>query len=113
MGKFSRDKGARFERDIVAFFRDKGYDAERVPLSGAAGGSFAGDVIVETGLGKLTVECKKRARGFTSLYEWLEDNSLLVCAQDRRAPLAVMRLEDFGNLLLMLDREVAANEKES
>ncbi len=35
MGKASRDKGARRERQIVDLHRDNGIKAERVPLSGA------------------------------------------------------------------------------
>lgn len=37
MGKLSRDKGLRTEREIVALHRKIGVPAERVPLSGAAG----------------------------------------------------------------------------
>ena len=42
-GKSSRDKGLRVEREIVNALRELGVDAERVPLSGSAGGSFSGD----------------------------------------------------------------------
>ena len=35
MGKPSRDKGARREREIVALHKAVGVKAERVPLSGA------------------------------------------------------------------------------
>ena len=36
MGKMSRDKGVRFEREVVTELRDKhGLKAQRVPLSGA------------------------------------------------------------------------------
>ena len=46
MGKMSRDKGARRERELVNIFKDNNIHAERVPLSGAAGGRFSGDVDV-------------------------------------------------------------------
>lgn len=46
MGKMSRDKGARVEREIVARHEAIGVHAGRVPLSGAAGGRFSGDVHV-------------------------------------------------------------------
>lgn len=36
MGKLSRDKGARVEREIVKLHKTIGIKAERVPLSGAA-----------------------------------------------------------------------------
>lgn len=44
MSRASRDKGARAEREIVHRHRELGVHAERVPLSGAAGGRFIGDV---------------------------------------------------------------------
>lgn len=37
MGKLSRDKGARTEREIVALHNKIGIPAERVPLSGGTG----------------------------------------------------------------------------
>lgn len=37
MGKLSRDKGARVEREIVNLHRKIGVPAERVPLSGSSG----------------------------------------------------------------------------
>ena len=45
-GRASRgDKGnPRAERAIVKFLVDRGFNAERVPLSGAAGGSYLGDL---------------------------------------------------------------------
>ncbi len=45
-GRAPRRKGDRIEREIVALHRERGVKAERVPLSGAAGGSFSGDVDV-------------------------------------------------------------------
>ena len=45
-GRRSRDKGNRAERAIVRFFQGRGFAAERVPLSGAAGGSYVGDLTV-------------------------------------------------------------------
>ena len=45
-GLRSRNKGARTERAIVRLLQNKGLAAERVPLSGAAGGKYCGDVSV-------------------------------------------------------------------
>jgi len=44
-GRRSRNKGARVERAIVQALQADGFAATRVPLSGAAGGRFAGDVM--------------------------------------------------------------------
>jgi Holliday junction resolvase len=41
MGKKSRDKGARIEREMVHALQDEGFAAERVPLSGAMRGRFS------------------------------------------------------------------------
>ena len=43
-GKASRDKGARREREFVKLLKKEGIKAERVPLSGACGGSYSGDI---------------------------------------------------------------------
>ena len=73
MGKASRDKGARRERELVKLFESWGLGAERVPLSGAAGGAFAGDVVVypSPGAAPHLIECKARANGFKTLHDWL------------------------------------------
>jgi hypothetical protein len=39
-GRASRDKGSRLERAIVRLFQDHSLGAERIPLSGSAGGSY-------------------------------------------------------------------------
>jgi len=99
VGKPSRDKGARFEREIVKRFNDSDIPAQRVPLSGAAGGSFCGDIKLSTPMGLRLIECKKRARGFTQLYGWIEGNDLLVVARDRSEPLVVLTLADYISML--------------
>ena len=42
----SGGRRSRVERSIVAALQRAGFAAERVPLSGAAGGRFAGDVVI-------------------------------------------------------------------
>jgi hypothetical protein len=97
MGMKSRRKGAAFEREVVTFHRDLGLAAERIPLSGAAKGSFAGDLR----LGPWTVECKRRADGFRELYTWLaHDNAdLLVLRADRQDLLVVLNQTTWLQLL--------------
>jgi hypothetical protein len=90
MGKAQRDKGARSERDFA-----KRIGGQRVPLSGAAGGSFTGDVI---GQG-LTWECKVRADGFKLIYGWLEGKDALALKADRKEWLVVIPLDRFLSLL--------------
>lgn len=102
-GLKSRNKGARIERETVRILQDGGIAAERVPLSGAAGGSYKGDVSMPV-LGRdVTLECKARAAGFTSIYKWLASNYGLVLRADRHQPLIVLRLRDFTELARLSD----------
>ena len=82
-------EGDRFERQLVRILQDHAFGAERVPLSGSAGGSYTGDFTVPL-LGRdLTVEAKVRAKGFGTLYAWLEGRDALVVKADRKPPLVV------------------------
>jgi hypothetical protein len=91
-GRASRDKGNRAERAIVKFLQDRGFAAERVPLSGSAGGRYVGDISVPLlGLDRC-LEVKARADGFRELYGWLAERDILVVKADRREPLVVIPL---------------------
>jgi Holliday junction resolvase len=92
-GRRSRDKGARGERAIVRYLQERGFAAERVPLSGAAGGSYLGDVTVPVLGVDRVAEVKVRATGFRELYRWLEARDLLIVRADRREPLVVLPLK--------------------
>lgn len=92
-GKKSRDKGARGERHLKRLLQDRGFAAERIPLSGAAGGKFRGDVTAPfLGIDR-RFEVKVRADGFRELYGWLADDvDFLVVKADRREALLITRL---------------------
>jgi Holliday junction resolvase len=91
-GRASRQKGNRVERAIVHALQEAGFAAERVPLSGSAGGRYLGDISVPLlGLDR-TVEVKARAHGFQQLYAWLEARDLLIVRADRCEPLVVLPL---------------------
>lgn len=69
MGKMQRRKGSRIERELVQQLIIQGYDAKRVPLSGAT--TYAkGDVeiVLPTG-NKIVIEVKSRKDGFKTLYK--------------------------------------------
>ena len=91
-GRRSRDKGARTERGIVHALQANGFAAARVPLSGAAGGRFSGDVVMPLMGRDLCLEVKARADGCRELYGWLENRDMLIVKADRREPLVVVRL---------------------
>lgn len=91
-GRRSRDKGNRTERALVRFLQDRGFAAERVPLSGSAGGRFAGDITIPVLGVDRVAEVKVRGTGFRQLYEWLDGRDLLIVRADRRQPLVVLPL---------------------
>ena len=90
-GTRSTQKGTRREREFAALV-----GGTRVPLSGAAGGDYAGDV---RALGLLW-ECKARADGFKQLHAWLDGRDALALKADRRPWLVVLPLD---TLLALLD----------
>jgi Holliday junction resolvase len=91
-GRRSRSKGARTERSIVNTLKASGIAAVRVPLSGAVGGRFAGDIVLPLMGRDLCVEVKARADGFRELYCWLNERDVLIVKADRQEPLVVLRL---------------------
>jgi len=103
MGKPSRDKGALFERHLVHLLQDAGMAAERVPLSGAAGGSFAGDISVPFLGQDHRFEAKIRADGFKEIYRWLDKHKGLFLRADRRDALVVLRMADFSELVMIAE----------
>ena len=95
MGKASRDKGLRNERQLVNELKEWGLAAERVPLSGALGGKDVGDVLVAG----MRFEAKVRAGAFSLLYRWLSKVDGLFLKSDRQEQLVVMRMRTFRRLL--------------
>lgn len=90
-----RQKGDRFERACVNRLKELGIDAQRVPLSGAAGGQFGSDIIAN---GR-KIECKTRKRFIGQFLNWLDGNYALMVKEDRSETLVVMRLDDFAALI--------------
>lgn len=93
-----RQKGDRFERQCVHDLEKLGVTAERVPLSGAAGGSFGSDLIVDVCGSSERIECKTRKRAWGDLFGWLPGNFALFIKADRTDTLVVMSLENFAKL---------------
>lgn len=100
----SRQKGDRFEREVVAKLLEGSVPCQRVPLSGAAKGLFGGDIQASICGIWQKLECKIRKRAWLDLYGWIEDNYALVIRRNpepgQPAPdaLVVLRLEDFITL---------------
>ena len=68
MGKYSKDKGKRFEREVAGLFRDYGYNAHRTAQFKGNTGD-AGDV---EGIPGIHVECKHQER--MNLYDWMSQS---------------------------------------
>lgn len=92
MTRLSREKGASFEREVVAAFRAAGLHAERRAPMQANAAATDPDVIAE-GVGR--IECKRRARGFSLIYGALEGADAVVIRDDRMSALIVFDLADW------------------
>lgn len=91
----SKAKGSAFELEIVKAFAREGVHAVKQPLSGALGGSFKGDIQV----GGMLIECKRRARGSTYLYNAFEQGGgvdIVIVRDDRRPPIVCMKWDEGG-----------------
>jgi Holliday junction resolvase len=91
-GRRSRAKGVCTERSIVNLLQGRGIAAVRVPLSGAVGGRFAGDIVLPLMGRDLCVEVKIRANGFRELHSWLKQHDVLIVKADRQGPLVFLRM---------------------
>tara|TARA_R100000234_G_C4964093_1_gene163111 strand:- start:528 stop:833 length:306 start_codon:yes stop_codon:yes gene_type:complete len=96
LGKPSRDKGLRVERELVNKLKESGVDAKRVPLSGAAEG-FKGDIQI----GDLIAEVKARkdGAGFKTLEHWLGDNDVLFLKKNNTDPMVILTWDLFVEMI--------------
>ena len=73
-------------------------------MSGAAGGSYLGDLTVPV-LGRdLVIEAKSRANGFAQLYSWLEGRDVLIIKADRRDAMVVLPLRLAAEIAMTAER---------
>ena len=90
MGKKSRDKGARLEREVVALLKNSGRKARRTaPLQ-----TYEPNNEPDIDSDGLRIEVKGRRNGFIQIYEWLEGNDWLVLKANGKPFLVVKKLED-------------------
>ena len=100
MGKASRDKGNRRERELVNDFKAWGLKAMRVPLSGAT--EYAkGDIdVYKAGRdAPFIVELKARKAHPKYLTEWLGDFDMLALKSDKQERLYVLPEKTLRELL--------------
>lgn len=111
-----KEKGNRAENLFVKKLRGLGIKAQRVPLSGAAGDKFAGDIAMTyPGLGDLLGEVKVRAEGtgFKKIEGWMGLNDILFLKKDRGVPLVVLSWETFERFVKRVLFAYDAEQRES
>jgi len=97
----NRQRGDRDERAVVELLISHGQSAQRVPLSGAAGGEFSGDVRAVINGTQVSIECKvrKEGTGFGLLERWLAGHDILTVKRPRQDRLVVMTDKTFMKIL--------------
>jgi Holliday junction resolvase len=104
VSKRSIKVGKGFEYRVRDWFRRAGFEADRVPLSGASS-AMKGDVVVKVKEGfKLFIECKRRTGRYKELFQWIEEAmgkglDVIVLGVGRQKPLVVMKIDKFLELL--------------
>ncbi len=104
-GLKSKRKGNSNERNFVNRWRERGYGASRMPLSGAlgsvAGMDLSGDVKLFSHWSDWRVECKVRANGFRELYKWLSPQNIdfLSLKANNQPPLIVMTEDTLAEIM--------------
>jgi len=101
-GRSPKRKGVRAERELVNQLAELGLPCFRVPLSGAAGGQWSGDIHIPL-LGR-TRRAEVKARANLQLYSWFKSADLLVVKGDRQRPLLVLPIELAVELMLAAER---------
>lgn len=100
-GRKSRNKGRRGEQELVRFFRERGYELQRVPNSG--GLDIKGDLL---GLEGFHLEAKRQEK--INLLSWCYqaesesptgDKPLVIFRKSNDIWRVVIRLEDFIDML--------------
>jgi Holliday junction resolvase len=111
MSKRAVSVGKGFEYRVRDWFRRAGFEANRVPVSGAAP-AMKGDVVVKVGEGlELVVECKRRTGGYKELFRWLKEAEgkgvdMLVLGVGRQKPVVVIGIDKFIELVLRRGEKV-------
>ncbi len=100
MGKFSRDKGARFERDIIMRAAEHGFDADHTALMQTIDGDQTyADVTMNVDGSQFRIECKHQESIPRKLWDWLDGNDAVMIKRNNHQPLAVISATMLFDLL--------------
>lgn len=104
-GKSARVKGNRVERKVVAWLKEIGLVARKVPLSGATA-DFKDDIEIDfprqTDKIRAEVKARKSPPPWKTIKSWLGEADLLFLVEDREDPLVVMPAVTFENLVAQI-----------
>lgn len=89
MTKKSQRKGDAFELEAKKAFQAAGFDCVKT------GAYQEHDLLVGIDGRDRIVECKRRKKGFHSLYSFIENAWAVVHRDDYQEPLITLRLDDF------------------
>lgn len=92
----SRDKGARFEREVVNLAIAAGLPARRTAPNQTQDGDTE---FADVRIADLRVECKHHESIGDYIWRWLASNNALIIRKNRREPLAVIPLSTYLALL--------------
>lgn len=96
-GRSPAQKGYRLENGCRLYFKERGLECYRAPLSGA--GREKGDLCLTTGSGqKLRGECKSRKQLADWIVNALGEHDFLILKQDRGETLVMLRLPLFADM---------------
>lgn len=111
-GKMSRNKGRRLEYLVRDLARKAGFQADRVPLSGASQG-FKGDVRISKYGKTYIIECKSRSAGFSSIYDLYHQDASGIYVEGRcyRIMTDLEAMIDMRGLYLILKPPVKGLKK--
>ena len=103
----SKQKGAYHERFFVKLLEKWGIKVRKQPLSGALGGEYAGDLVVELADLSLITEVKYRAdSGFPSPFTVLEGRDIALFKRGKGDPRWILIVPDVVLEKLVKDYEI-------
>ena len=97
-GRASKQKGYRTENNLVHYFRDRGLNAKRQPLSGALK-DFPHDIAIRNPDCILEVKARANGAGFKTLHKWIGIADAIVLKEDREDCLVAVKIDYFIKLL--------------
>jgi len=98
-GRASKAKGYRAEAKLVKMHEAIGIQAERVPLSGAAGGSYTGDLTILDGEFRAECKARKEGAGFKTIEKWMQDCDMIFLFRDRQEPFVCMDWKTYRRIM--------------